>query len=804
MTGKDSNSPMIAPPLFGLVMGWVVGSALVWSEAVSLRQEGVIALLVLSFLLLRIPSWRVPAWSLLAAMVWASAWWLYDVSLMQVDRVWLQSPQQLSGTILQYKHQGAMKRLRLAHVSIHDGDKDVAVGGRVDVYDWGRQKRHWQVGDRVQLTARLRLPRNRANPGGFDYLAYCFEHHIVMTGSVRGAVTLQQAASGLNQLRQRVRDALPSSPVASGVLLAVLLGERDQIPMAVQDAFAASGAAHLLAISGLHIGMVATWAAAIAWWWLTRRESWVIRFPVRQLSLLAGVVAAMAYATLADWPLPTQRAVLMLTAAMCAWWWRWRYPPLNILCFALWLILLLQPAAVLSLSLWLSFTATAALLLLLAQFERASKHGRIYDYVRGLVLVSACASLATLPLIVDVFGRVPVWTMFANLLLVPLYAIWILPLALVAALCAVLGMASIAQPLLHYAGWGVEAGNTLLQALLHAPGGNMWVANVPLWLSLCYGAVLLWAGWLLHRKRERQASWCLIGGLSLYLLWVIPEHPPAMQQWLVWDVGQGAASTLVQNDGTVLQVDVPGKRGSRFNGGTTVAAGLRTLGLVHIDVLCISHAQSDHGGGVLRLLASLREVNLLCLADVPSNRQWPPLQQAVRWVESHGGRVLWLHRGDQIKVGSLTLDVLWPPQDYAPSNTNNASLVLSLQLADGQRMLLGGDMEAVVERELLAAGMQPHAWMLMPHHGSRTSNTPALLDALQAKVAVAQTAYGNHWHFPAADVVARYQQRGVHVDNTADGAVIYRWSSQGLQRQQEKPPEQIKYNTALQWMTGFL
>jgi competence protein ComEC len=793
---------MIAPPLFGLVVGWVIGAALVWSEAVSFELEGMVAVLTLCLLLLHPPlRWRLPAWSLIAAMLWTSVWWLYDVSLMQVDKTWLQSPQQLSGTILQYKQQGAMKRMRLDHVKIHNGAQTIAVRGRIDVYDWGRHTQHWQLGDRVQLTARLRLPRNRANPAGFNYLTYCFEHHIAMTGSVRGNVTLLQAASGLEQLRQRVRDALPSSPVASGVLLAILLGERDRIPMAVQDAFAASGAAHLLAISGLHIGMVAAWAAAIIWWLLTRRESWVIQLPVRQLSLLAGVLAALAYATLAAWPLPTQRAVLMLTAAMCAWWWRWRYPPLNILCFALWLMLLWQPAAIVSLSLWLSFIATAALLLLLTQFERTTQQGRIYDYMRGLVLVSACASLATLPLIVDAFGRVPVWTLLANLLLVPLYGIWVLPLALLAALCAVLGMASIAQALLQYAGWGIEIGNTLLQTLFHTVGGNMWVANVPLWLSLSYGAVLLWAGWLLHHQRKRQAGWWLIGGLSVYLLAVIPEHPPTQRQWWIWDVGQGAASTLLQKDGTVLQIDVPGRRGSQFNGGTTVAAGLRSLGLVHIDVLCISHAQSDHGGGVLRLLASMRTVGALCLADVPSNRQWQPLQQAIRWVESHGGHVHWLSRGDRVQVGELTMDVLWPPKDYAPANTNNASLVLSLTLANGERMLFGGDMEAAVEQALLAAELPPHTWMLMPHHGSRTSSTPALLDALQAKVAVAQTGYGNHWHFPAVDVVARYQQRGIHVDNTAAGAITYQWLEQGMQRQQTTPPKRTKYNTALQWVS---
>jgi len=793
------------PPLLFPTLAWVAGCAVAQVAWISFTAEAWLMIALLLRLLLLPWRWRTVQWWMLAAMLWSTAFFVHDASMMQINPQWLQSAQTLTATIVHQQKHAGMRRLRLDDVVIHQTDHDVAMRGRVDVYQWGRSTVFSQ-GDRVRLTARLRMPRNHANPAGFDYINYCRNQHIALTGGVRGRIMLvQENRNPFNTLRQRIRNNLPAESSRAGVLQALLLADRSGIPIAVQDAFAASGAAHLLAISGLHIGMVAGWAAICVWWLCCRREAWIIAVSVRRMALLGGVLAAIAYASLAGWPLPAQRAVLMLIGAMCAWWWRLRYPPLNVLCLALIVILLWDPSSVLSMSLWLSFIATASLLLvMLRQSSSAVGVARGVDYLRALLWVSMIASLATLPLIVDGFGRLPVWSFLANVLLVPLYGLWVLPMALLGVLCTMLAGDIAAQFIFTLAGEGVAWGNALLQMLLATPVGNMWVGAVPLWVSVCYALGMMLASvWFSGHHRVKAATTGLLI-LFLYLIWVIPERLPTAMQWVNWDVGQGSASTIIQPDGTVFHMDAPGRRGSRFNGGTTVAAGLREMGLVHIDMLCISHAQSDHAGGVLRLLASLRSVHTLCLADVPANRRWKPIQTAIEQIKARGGKVLWLRQGDHFSVGALAMDVLSPPAHYAPKNTNNTSLVLSITLPDGQRMLMSGDMEGMVERALLQTKIDPHAWMLMPHHGSQTSSHVSLLTALQPKIVVAQTGLHNQWHFPRPDIVKRYHQIGTHIDNTAYGAVIYTWGNGGVSRQQWLLPNHEKYNTALQWVTSIL
>ncbi len=793
------------PPLLFPTLAWVAGCAVAQVAWISFTAEAWLMIALLLGLLFRPWQGRIVLGWMLLAMIWSTVCFVYDASMMHINPEWLQSPQTLTGTIIHQQMHAGMRRLRLDDVIIHQTHHDVAMRGRVDVYQWGRSTSFSQ-GDRVRLSARLRLPNNHANPAGFDYLNYCRKQHIALTGGVRGTIVLKQEnRNPFNTLRQRIRDNLPTEASRAGVLQALLLADRSLIPVAVQDAFAASGAAHLLAISGLHIGMVAGWAAICVWWLCCRREAWIIAVSVRRMALLGGVLCAIAYATLAGWPLPAQRAVLMLIGAMCAWWWRLRYPPLNVLCLALIGILLWDPSSVLSMSLWLSFIATASLLLvMLRQPSQAVGMARGVGYLRALLWVSMVASLATLPLIVDGFGRLPVWSLLANVLLVPLYGLWVLPVALLGVICTMLGGNIAAQLMFTLAGEGVAWGNALLQMLLATPVGNMWVSGVPLWLSLAYALGMIMATVSFSRQHTTRAAITAVVTLLLYVLWVIPERPATAMQWVNWDVGQGAASTIMQADGSVFQMDAPGRRGSRFNGGTTVAAGLRAMGLVHIDILCISHAQSDHAGGVLRLLASLRSVHTLCLADVPANRDWQPMQTAITQVKAQGGKILWLQRGDKFSLGALHMDVLWPPAHYAPKNTNNTSLVLSITLPDGQRMLMGGDMEGMVERALLQTELSPHTWMLMPHHGSRTSSHVSLLAALQPKVVVAQTGLHNQWHFPLPDIVERYRQIGAHIDNTAAGAVIYRWDDDGVSRRQWVLPNHEKHTTALQWVTSIL
>jgi len=792
----------LATPLLLPAAGWVAGLAMARLESVPFTISLLVAMA--AFLLLIMGRFRRVAALLLAGIVWGTGALLLDAWRVTVDPSWTAGQVGLQATVEQVSTTPTYRRLRLSDVERSDGAR---LHGLIDLYIFGHQPLPL-AGQQVTLTTTLRLPRSAMNPGAFDYAGYCFDRHIALTGALQGGMQISDARiSWLERMRQRIRTAIAPLPLAEGgVLRALLLAERDTIPVPQYEAFAATGAAHLLAISGLHIGMVAAWGFAIAWWLLTRREAWIVVLPVRRVALSIGMVLAVAYATLAGWPLTTQRAVLMLAAAVAAWWLRARYAPLNILLAALMLILLWDPAAVASISLWLSFIAAGALLAVFAPERGQERPKRDWrSYLAGLFWVSLVAGLATLPLIATVFGRLPLWSLPANLLLVPLYGGLVLPLALLGAAVAAVGGTTVAVSLFALAGDAIAFGNSLMEALHHWPGGNLWLPDVPAWSGWFYGGGALLALWLWRRQQPRDASAAFVAMLLCWLAVVVPERPPAEPLFTAWDVGQGAASSLILPDGSTLLVDAPGRPQSRYNGGTTMAAGLRQQGMTHADVLLLSHAQSDHAGGTMRLLDQLRSVHELWLADVPANHRYPPMLAAARRVTANGGAVRWLARGDRLKLGEASVEVLWPPRHFAPANDNNSSLVCTLQLPSGQRLLLPGDMERPVEEALLAQEIGRHELLLVPHHGSSSSSSRALLARLKPQLAIVQSGRHNRYHFPAAVVVQRYRAQGAALYNTADGAVTLLLPEGGDVRVQQYQLQQGgKRNTALQWVQASL
>ncbi len=694
---------------------------------------------------------------------------------LTVDDTWLGHKVQIEGSIQNVRHTAQYTKLRLADVQRDDGCKLEAL---IDVYVYHQQL---QLLPDMQIAATVKLhkPHNKKNPAYFDYEQYMFQQGVALMGSVSGDVQVVQSdISGLETLRQRIREALRDvEQNQQGILLALLLADRSQVPLLIHDDFAASGAMHLLAISGLHMGLVAAWGFVLAWWFITRREAWIIAFPVRLIALSAGLGLALIYATLAGWPIPAQRAFLMLLAGMLAWALRGKQVALNTMFAALLLITLFDPESVRSISLWLSFIATSALLIWAArQTASNSIFEQVWMWIQGMFWVSLIASLATLPLMGFIFERLPAWGLLANALLVPLYAFWVLPLALLAECLAVFGLSNVAATVFSLSGHGIALGNDMLQALYALPWGKLWLRSDMPWMFAALGFALLAVGMLWLYQKRKISMGLLMVALAVYALALTSEHHPKQASFYVWDVGQGASSWLSLPDFQLL-VDMPGKSGSRFNGGSIAAQNMRRFGLLHADAVALTHAQSDHAGGFERLLANLNDVGELWLADVPENHVY---FQAILANQP----VRWLKQGDSFDVQGAAVQVLWPPKGYAPRNSNNASLVLLFTLDSGQRLLLAGDMEAPVEHAL-EQSMQPVDVMLMPHHGSNTSSTIAFVERVRPKIAIAQTGYKNHYGFPQDMVVQRYKDVDSQVLNTADGYVHISFSEHGIKLEQQ-------------------
>lgn len=753
---------------------------------------------------------------MLAGIATGCVVYLWQVSEQNIDPSWMNHPINLTANIEQASPNGHAIKLRLTQITRDDG---VILDGKADVYWWPKVRNAAFIlpGQQIHVSARLHPPHQRQNPGGFDYTGMLLRQHVVLSGSLNQAPeVIHSETSWIEQLRQRIRLAMPKNDTASAILSALLLAEKDQIPTEMFDAFADTGTAHLLAISGMHLGMVAGWCYLLLWWLLTRRESWIIRLPVRQVALWGSIAGAGAYATLAGWPLPTQRAGLLLLSAALAWSLREHYRPLHTLTLALFVITIIQPTSVLSVSLWMSFVAAAALLIWAdhpsertPSTHRSGWSDKLLKAIRSLILITVLAGLATLPIVADVFGRIPIWSIPANFILVNLYALWVLPLALLGEIAALLDLPTVAQWLMQLATQGISLGNGWLQWLAQLPLGKLRVPDIPLWLSLLYGVGLLCAVWLWMRHKTAASIAVLSISLLLFLSISSIESRYETTQFIAWDAGQGAASTLLLPEGQVVVIDSPGRHGSRFNGGTTVADGLRHLGLSHADVIIASHAQSDHAGGLLRLIEQLNRTGELWLADIPDNRNSQMLQEIIAALHKRGGSVRWLQQGERIIVGQSQFHVLWPDRNTEAPNSNNTSLVLSVTLPDRQTLLLPGDIEKPVEAALLNSysdDVLHHDILLIPHHGSQSSSTMPWVTAVHPTTVIVQSGFSNHFGFPQPQIIARYLslESTETILNTAHGAVIGKWTENGPEWYQFEDKNLRKRNAALQWVTRHL
>jgi len=690
-------------------------------------------------------------------------------------------------------------RLRLSEVVRADGER---LAGMVDAFLYDSQS-SFLAGQRIALDLRMRPPDNARNPGAFDYRAWCFDQHVALTGSVIGRVTVLDAKPfPVERFRQRLRDMLDRLPKSeAAVLHALLLGERAGIDGSTNAVFSATGTAHLLAISGLHMGMAAAWVFAIVWWLLTRREVWIVHLPVRKLALSAGMMAAIVYGSLAGWPLPAQRAAFMLAAGVLAWVWASHSEPLNTLLAALLLILIVDPGAVSSLSLWLSFLATAAILLwALRQQTRTGWRGKLV----ALAWISVLSWLVTLPLVLAAFGRLPLYGLPANLLLVPWYGVAVMPPALLGEWLTLAGWQQGAFWLLKISAGSISLGQQILHIIAGWPASGRIMMAPPWWGVAAYALLLSAAGAAWWKKKSLHSAGLAVAGLLVLLVPISVERPLPLPTWMVWDVGQGAASSLLMPDGGVMVVDVPGSAGSRFNGGSMVAEGLRTLGRPYVEVLVLSHAQSDHMGGAVSLLQGVNGLQELWLADVPSVRDDPRVQEVMQLVWQQQAKVRWLSAGDSVSWHGVKCRVLWPPRGFEPANANNASLVLHMQLGRGVDLLLPADIEAAAEASIALPGRV--SVMLVPHHGSRTSSTAAFVQQLHPQLAVVQTGRGNRYHFPDSGVVTRYRQSGALLLDSSQGAVELQWVPDSVEPDIQiwVAPSSWRRESALQWWQSHL
>ena len=632
-----------------------------------------------------------------------------------------------------------------------------------------------RAGQRWRFTVRLRQPHGNLNPHGFDYELALLEQGVRATGYVRdGPATLLDASAGhpVERLRQRVRDAIYAhvgDRRAAGVLAALAIGDQGAIEREDWDLFRNTGVAHLMSISGLHVTMFA-WLASVligaAWRRSTRAMQ---RLPAPTAARWGGLAAATAYAFFAGWGVPSQRTVWMLATVtllqaggLC---WTWALVLLS----AAFVVTLFDPWALTQPGFWLSFTAVALLMASSpatgAVHEAGDARGtgwrswprRFAAGIRGGLRTQVVATLGLTPLTLVFFQQVSLVGFLANLVAIPLVTLVITPLALA-------GMAL--APLWSIAAAIVQGLDVLLLGLAAVPGGAVWAVGVAPWWAQLAG---LLAAVLVVLPLPWRAK-LLFVPLALPLL-VPPTSLPSDGSFdvVAADVGQGTA-VFVRTRRHALLFDSGPQYSRESDAGQRVLVPLlRSRGERKLDLLVLSHRDSDHVGGARTLLGALAVESVSssleqghALLDVVRNSQRCVAGQRWRW-------------------DGVDFAVLAPgADDYARTLRPNAMSCVLRVAGGGRSVLLTGDIERDQEAALVAAhGAALRSDVLVaPHHGSKTSSTAPFLDAVAPKVAVFQAGYRNRFGHPAREVLDRYRERGIAiVASPACGA--WQWRADG-------------------------
>jgi competence protein ComEC len=706
---------------------------------------------------------------------------------------------QVHGTVVDppRAHHGRL-RMVVETATLSRGTREHAVRGRIRLTVMGESP--LAQGDRIAFSAKLKPFRNFRNPGGFDYRRYMAFKGIQGSAWVR-AERLQQfgrrPVSPFNRLIQGARrhlarliDGAASTDADPGkaVLKALVFGDRSGIDQELQERFNRAGAGHLLAISGLHVGIVAGVAFAGLRWLAGYIPFIVWRGWGRAWAAAAALLPVAAYGALAGMSPSTQRAVIMVTVFLAAVVLGRDHDTLNTLAAAALAILAVFPPALFSISFQLSFAAVLAIVYGLARIDlarpdRPSRRGRIEQRLKAFVLVSALAIAGTTPVTLYHFNQTSLVGIVANLFLVPLVGFLVVPLGLVSAVAASF------CDLLASLGFRLCIGLLRLAlAGVDCFGGMPFAAVQTVTPSLIEIGLYYLAAWaLLNLGRTTAARWvlslsvALAGGDAIY--WSYQRFWRPDLKVTAIDVGQGSATLLELPGGDVVLMDGGGYADNRqFDMGRLVVAPvLWRKKIASVDVLILSHPNADHLNGLIYIARHFRVHELWTNGDVNTTCGYADLMAAcretgvvVRTMDSRSGAV---------DFGQTALTVLHPPPGFfgraeqtGQETRNNGSLVI--KAVHGQTaFLITGDIMAPAEKELVGRmGAELASTVLFaPHHGSRSSSSPDLIAAVQPQLVVISAGPGNRFGFPHDEVTDRFRAAGCRTLCTAThGAVVLR------------------------------
>ncbi|MDH3451553.1 MAG: DNA internalization-related competence protein ComEC/Rec2 [Gammaproteobacteria bacterium] len=706
---------------------------------------------VLSFLLLLVPRWRLPGWCLLGGCLFLNA--ALSVLDQRIDA------DLVGDSIVARVHIRDFPRQSGRAVAfIAEAADDRRLPRRMRI-SWLEPPVSLRPGDNWQLELRLRRPRGTSNPGVFDVEQWLFRdaigavgyvvaghrNHLLDSGSMSAVLAVRQ------HFVERTAALVPSASQAA-VLAALVVGVRNRLSRDDWDRYARTGTSHLIAISGLHIGL-----AAGGSYMLVACLGGLLRYAgnLHRLAILVSLLVSILYALVSGCAVPARRASTMIVIAGIVLLRRGQPNAAVIVAVTCIGMAVTAPLATMAPGFKLSFAAVAVLLWLARQYPGAGAargYGplKLLTASRQLGMTQVLLFLGLLPATVLLFDRIAFTAPLVNLLAVPVFSFVTVPFALLGLLLDG-PLQFVGDQVLLIAARSIG----LIEAVItFAAALDVAAHAVPELAGIAVLIVLLPVIWVVAPPGwpGRNLAWLALVALVLYSP---RKPPPGCARIDVLDVGQGLAA-LVQTHRSVLLFDT----GPAFQSGGSAAASiivplLASRGIERVDSLVVSHTDLDHAGGVAEI------VRAVDVGEVISGETLMVSELAYRRC-SGGSR--WHRDGVEFRL-------LHPPPGSAYKG-NDASCVL--QVAAGQRrLLLTGDIERRVEEELVrSAALHTVDAVVVPHHGSGTSSGAPFVRALSPKVAIVPAGFGNRWGFPKPAVAERWRAVGADVLTTGTSGAV--------------------------------
>jgi competence protein ComEC len=529
-------------------------------------------------------------------------------------------------------------------------------------------------------------------------------------------------------------------------LRAVWLGDRATYSEAAYRPYLETGTAHILSVSGVHVGIV-----YLSLHWMLRT---VVRHRKRRNALILGVILLFALMTGARPPI--LRAAIMIALYLWAELLERESDAPTALSIAGLLFLGVNPGLLRDTAFVLSFGSLASILV----FSEAIAHrlNAVPLFFRQDVATSIGVSILPLPLAAHFFHLVPVVGAVCNLLVIPILTgvLWLCMLVLLLAPLSITAASLFghaAAPPIYLIEW-------IAVNFARLPLSYVTVTSPTLIAGLLYMVAAIALARLFFEP-ERQKRWAKVTFASALLAWALwrPLLPPTTLDFL--DVGHGDAAFIRTPGGTTLLVDAGDKSDYLDMGSRVVAPWLLSQGIDQLDYLVVTHSDRDHIGGVASVLKQI-DVGEVLLWPVASNNglELALLQECA----ARGVPVRRVQAGETLAARGARIDVISPTPDTALPGVNNQSVVLHLQWP-GLSALLSGDIEVEAERELVAR-LQPVDILKVPHHGSHTSSSAAFLDVVAPRIAVVSTRASSRREAMGRVVIPRYKERPIALYRT--------------------------------------